>query len=589
MPILTPVPKSPLLLSAVLVAIGLGCNGVVGSGVDPGNGGGAGSGGTQPDGAVGTVPPDAGIIGTMPGDGPGAIPCTPGDPPVTTRFFRLTHVQYDNAVRALTGLDVRPSVNFPGDQNQAGFDRGMDLQVADALGKGYKATAETIAAQVVATPAAYQKVVGCDPAMAAACTTTYIAEFGRRAYRRPLTDAEKTAYANLFTLGNTLVDGTGTAFQKGVQTTLQAFLQSPHFLYRTELSATVSGGLIALSGYELASRLSFLLQNGPPDDTLLQAAATQLVTGDDVAAQARRLVATPAARDTMRDFHRQWLVTDSFANKLTKDAAKYPTVTPDLAPVLIAEIEQFVNAVTFDVGKGWTSLMTAPFTFVNRTTAPLYGVTGTFTDTLTRVDLNPAQRGGLFTRLGFLATHAYSNQSSPIHRGVFIQRNVLCGTLPDPPMNVPELPPLTATQTTRQQVDMHTAPAACATCHKLLINPLGFGFENYDAVGQYRTTENGVAIDANGSLVGTAAARAGGATFTDGVTASQMLAESPEARSCYATTWVRYAFGRQEGTGDSCSIAAMATSLGDDSYKVTDLLVDMSRTKSFMFRVPGGP
>ena len=577
MPILTSVPKSPLALLPVVVVMGLGCTGVVG-------------GGGSTDGSVGPGPSDPGIIGTGPGTGPNALTCTPADPPATTRFFRLTHGQYDNAVRALTGLDVHPSLDFPADQNQAGFDRGMDLQVGDALGKAYRAAAETVAAQIVASPAAYQKVVGCDPATGDTCTRTFISEFGRRAYRRPLTDAEKTTYAALFALGATLVDGTGTAFQNGVQTTVQAFLQSPHFLYRTELSTAALGGLVTLTGFEIASRLSFLLQNGPPDDALLQAAeAGQLGTADATAGEARRLVATPAGRETVRDFHHQWLIMDAFANKLTKDPALYPTVTPDLAPVLIAETEQFVGAVTFDLGKGFTSLMTAPFTFVNKTTAPLYGLTGTFGDTLQRVDLDPKQRAGLFTRLGFLAANAYSNRSSPIHRGAFIQRHVLCATIPDPPPNVPQLPPLAATQTTRQQVDMHTAPATCAGCHHTLINPVGFGFENYNAVGQYRTTENGVAIDATGILAGTKAAVAGNASFTDAISESQLIAASPEARSCYATTWMRYAFGRQETAGDSCAVAAIATSLGDDTYKVTDLLVDITRTKTFMLRLPGGP
>ncbi len=280
---------------------------------------------------------------------------------------------------------------------------------------------------------------------------------------------------------------------------------------------------------------------------------------------------------------------DSFANKLTKDVTNFPTVTPDLAPVLTAELEQFVGAVTFDLGKGFTSLLTAPFTFVNKTTAPLYGVKGSFGDTLQRVDLDPTQRAGLFTRLGFLAVNAYSNQSSPIHRGAFIQRQVLCATIPDPPPNVPKPPALMATQTTREQVDMHTAPPECAVCHHALINPVGFGFENYDAVGQYRSTENGVTIDATGNLAGTAAAAAGGATFTDGVSESAALAASIEARSCYAKHWVRYAFGRQETASDSCAVAALATGLNDDSYKVTDLLVDVTRTKAFMFRAPGGP
>ncbi len=583
---LPPVLKVNLIVGACLLGLAGGCRGVISGGPGGGSGGGPGASPNSP----GPVPDDPGIIGTGPATGPDSVACTAGDPPATTRFFRLTHAQYDNTVRALTGLDIHPSSDFPADQNQAGFDRGMDLQVGDALGKTYRAAAETIAAQAVASATAYQKIVGCDPAAGDACVRSFIAEFGRRAYRRALSDAEVASYVALFGQGDTLVDGTAGAFQKGVQTTLQAFLQSPYFIYRTEMSTTVAGNLVALNGYEIASRLSFMILNGPPDDTLLQTVvAGQLGTADAVAAQAQRLVGTPQARETVRDFHHQWLAMDAYANKLTKDLTQYPTVTPALAPVLIAEMEQFVGSVTFDLGKGFTSLMTAPFTFVNRTTAPLYGVQGTFGDTLQRVDLNPAERAGLLTRLGFLATNAYSNQSSPIHRGAFIQRQVLCAIIPDPPPNVPKLPTLMATQTTRQQVDMHTAPAECAGCHHVLINPVGFGLENYDAVGSHRTSENGVPIDATGNLAGTAAAAAGNATFTDGISESAAIATSIEARACYATHWVRYAFGRQETPSDSCAVAAIATSLGDDNYKVTDLLVDMTRTKPFMFRAPGGP
>ena len=240
MPIKTPVSRlssaragtAPLVV-AVVSLWGLGCTGeVTGTGIDPGPGPGPGDPG----------PSDAGVIGTGPSTGPDAIPCTPGAPPATTRLFRLTHAQFENTIRTLTGLNVNPAGDLPADQNQAGFDRGMDLQVGDALGKAYRSAAETLAAQVVANAAAYQKVVGCDPNGGDACTKTFIATFGRAVFRRPLTDAEKTAYANLFAQGTNLVDGTGTAFQKGVQTTLQAFLQSPHFLYREELSNTPAPG-----------------------------------------------------------------------------------------------------------------------------------------------------------------------------------------------------------------------------------------------------------------------------------------------------------------------------------------------------------
>jgi uncharacterized protein DUF1592/uncharacterized protein DUF1588/uncharacterized protein DUF1595/uncharacterized protein DUF1587/uncharacterized protein DUF1585 len=566
---------------AAALALSLGCTGTIGN-----NESGSGATGGAPKVNDPGIIDQAGTAGNT-GAGGGALAgssgmasCTAGTPPVTTRLFRLTHAQYDNAVRVLTGLDVRPSVDFPIDQNQAGFDRGIDLQVGDALGKGYRAAAETLAASVAGNATAFSKVVGCDPAGGDACRDMFIANFGRRVFRRPLADAEKTPYATLFGMGSALVDGTADNFHKGVQVVVEAMLQSPNFIYRPELSTQASGSLIPLGGYELASRLSFFLVNGPPDDALLDAAANgQLGSADGVAAQAQRLIATDAARETVRDFHYQWLLMDSYANHLTKDS-KYPTVTPDLAPVLAQETEKFVAEVTFAQAKGFKSLMTAPFTFVNATTAPLYGLTGSFGSSLQRVDLDPTKRAGLFTQLGFLATRAYSNQSSPIHRGAYVARHVLCTTIPDPPPNIPELPPLMATQTTRQQVDMHTAPVECASCHHTVINPVGFGFENYDAAGVYRTTENGVTIDATGTLASTAANTA----FTDGVSESAAIAASPEAQRCYSTTWVRYAFGRAESAAEMCAIQVLGSRLQDDNYKVTDLMVDITRTTAFMFR-----
>ena len=578
--------KSGVLEAALAVAFALpiACTGSIGANAPTGGPTGAGAGPNDPGiidqgGNTGTGTGGATVTGT--GGATGTVtPCTAGTPPATTRLMRLTHAQYDNTVRALTGLDVHPSMDFPIDQNQAGFDRGIDLQAGDVLGKAYRAAAETLAASVAGNATAFSKVVGCDPAGGDACRDTFIAGFGRRVFRRTLTDAEKTPLAALFGQGCALIDGTADNFHKGVQIVLEAMLQSPNFIYRPELATQASGGLIQLGGYEMASRLSYFLVNGPPDDALLDAAAGgQLATADGVAGQAQRLIATDAAKETVRDFHHQWLVMDNYANKLTKDS-KYPTVTPDLAPVLAQETEKFIAEVTFTQGKGFASLMTAPFSFVNSTTAPLYGVSGSFGSSLTRVDLDPTKRAGLFTQLGFLATHAYSNQSSPIHRGAYIQRSVLCATIPDPPPNVPQLPTLMATQTTREQVDMHTAPAECSGCHHQYINPVGFGFENYDAAGVFRATENGVTIDATGTLAGTAANTA----FTDGVSEAAAIATSPEAQRCYSRTWMRYAFGRADSTAESCAIQVLGARLQDDSYKVTDLMVDITRTTAFMFR-----
>jgi len=524
-----------------------------------------------------------------PGQAPAGAACTPAQAPALTRFARLTHRQYDNGVRDLTGLDLGLSRDFLPDNTQAGFDRGVDLQVGDTLGQSYRLAAEQLAAAVISAPDAYQRVVGCDPTLLSgdACARSFIASFGRKVFRRPLGAAEVASRLALFHQGATLVDS-GDDFQRGVQVSLEAFFQSPYFLYRIELGRQAdANGLVALDSYEIAARLSYALTNTTPDPILAAAAdAGALGSPAAVAAQAARLMTSPAAHDTVRDFHHQWLDLDVYPQKLVKDPTLYPSVTPALAPVLTGEVEAFVDAVTFDRKKGLRSLLTAPFTYVNQATAPLYGVDGTFGQDLVRVDLDPTRRAGLLTQVGFLATRAFADLSSPIHRGVFIQRQLLCTLLPNPPANIPALPPVDGStiKTTRQQVEAHTAPAACAGCHQAIINPPGFGLENYDAVGQFRTSENGVPIDATGQLVATA----GLAPFSNGVELANAIAAAPESAHCYATNWLRYLLGRSETAADDCALAALTAELANDDYAGTDLLVDMTRTRAFMFRTLQG-
>ena len=529
------------------------------------------------------------------GSGPGGpidLPpanCQPGTPPATTRLARLTHKQYDNTIAALTGLPLHPAEDFLADQRQAGFDRGVDLQVGDVLARAYRDAAESVAESVVGDPTAYTRVLGCAPSQGDSCARSFVDSFGKRAFRRPLTAAEQASYLALFQQGPQLVD-TGDNFQRGVRVVLEAMLQSPKFLYRAELSETPAGGAIALSSYEVASRISYMLVSAPPDPTLMQAAdADQLRDPNMVAAQATRLLsADEGAHETVRDFHHQWLELDIYPQKLTKDPMRFPSVTPLLAGALETEVEMFVDAINFTQKRGFKSLMTAPFTFVNRTTAAIYGVTGQFNDdTLQRVELDPTQRAGLLTQVGFLASHAFSTVSSPIHRGVFVQRRLLCNLIPPPPPMIPALPTVDGTQirTTRQQVDQHTAPSACSGCHHALINPVGFGLEHFDAVGAYRTEENNVPIDANGTLAGTGS----NAMFSDGVGLAKAIAEAPEARACYAKNWFRYTLGRAETTADACTISQLADKLQNDEYTALDLLTDITRSNTFMYRALENP
>jgi hypothetical protein len=198
-----------------------------------------------------------------------------------------------------------------------------------------------------------------------------------------------------------------------------------------------------------------------------------------------------------------------------------------------------------------------------------------------RTPLDPARRAGLLTQAGFLSSHAFFDKTSPIHRGVFLQRQILCAALPDPPANISTmLPPIAGEiRTTRDQVEAHTSPDGCNKCHAM-INPAGFAFEHYDAVGRHRADEDGEAIDPTGEL------QVGGATirFDGAVDLITQLAESPVAERCYLTNWYRYANARQLSREDTCTIDALDAQLRASGYNIKELLVSLTQTKTFRFR-----
>jgi len=506
--------------------------------------------------------------------------CTPGALAVTPRLVRLTRQQYENSVRDLTGLDVRPAQDLPPDASFLGFNRTVDLEVGDLVGRVLNEQAATVARQVVATPGSLRNVVSCNAAAGEACMATFIAEFGRKTFRRPLTEAEKTRYATLFKMAGGLVE-TGDPFTKGVQVTVEALLQSPSFIYRVESSTTRDGAQIVLGSHELAARLSYMLTNTTPDAALSQAAdRNELVDPAVLTTQARRLLETPAGQAMIRAFFGQWMQTEEWPKHLDKSPTRYPAWKPAFLAALTRELELFTDAVTFERKRGLASLLTSSFTFANRDSAAIYGLAGTFTDVFTQVELPANRRAGLLTQLGFLAANANALTSSPIHRGVFVQRSLLCNQIPPPGQQVPPVPPTSAGKTTREVVTEHTAGEGCRACHHTLINPVGFGLENFDAVGAWRDEENGKPIDASGSLVGTALNQ----SFSNPVELARAIADAPEAHSCFAKQWLRYGFGREEKEGDACALEALAASIEDDTYTPVQLVVDLVRSRAFIYR-----
>lgn len=500
-------------------------------------------------------------------------------------FPRLSHTQWENTVRDLLRLDAPPglSASFTTDPLGGVFDNNeFVLQVTPGLWGDYQRAAEELAGRVVSDAGLLSRVVPADlPAEPDAKARAFIASFGLRAYRRPLADGEIDALATLFARGRDLYDA-ADPFGSGVRTVIEAVLQSPQFVYRVELGGEPrKDGLIPLSGYEIATKLSYLLWNTMPSDDLLEAArAGELSSRDAVRAYAERMLQDPRAHDVVGSFHRQLYDYKKY-HDLNKDNDLYPEFVPEMGDDMQREAERFVEHIVFDKEGGLTDLLTARTAFVNDHLAVVYGLQGQFSGELTQVELDPAQRSGMLTRLGFLAANGTARQPDSIHRGVFINLRILCAALPPPPDNATALPPGDQ-QTNRERVSAHTGKGTCgASCHGTMINPAGFAFERYDAIGKYRTEDNGFPINSADAYVLGGETR----TYEDAVQFSQVLAESAEAHACYAKHWIEFAYGRDVKKQDT----AMIRRLGEASRggaSTQELILDVLASDAFLTRAP---
>lgn len=524
-------------------------------------------------------------------DGTGNDPNGPDDPITesvasleTTRFPRLSHAQWENTVRDLFGMTTITglSSSFTGDPLGGVFDNNEEkLLVSAPHWQDYQAAAEDVAAQVVGDATLYANIVPAslpsDPTEAA---RAFIETFGKRAYRRPLTVSEVDAYLVLFGQAPELLEGSDD-FSLGVQLTLQAFLQSPHFLYRVESTEEVADdGLVHLSGWEVASKLSYMLWNTMPDDVLFAAAESgELDTVEGIMAQAERMLDDGQSLPMIATMHAQLFQFDHY-DDLYKDEAYFPSFPTDAGDALKQEAALFIEDVVLD-GGGLYELLTSPVTYVNADLAAVYGLEGTFSDEFVRVELDPSKRAGILTRIGFLASNATPREQNTIHRGVFINHRIMCTELPDPPDNVEGLPPSDGFPTNRQRVESHTGPGTCGeSCHQVWINPPGYALENYDAIGAYQELENGEPVDAlaqwqiDGESV----------TFDGAVELSQLMAESTDANHCYAKHWLQYGYGRVPQDGDKPTIEQLTEASKTGSVK--DLVLALTQTLAFRTRAP---
>ena len=582
----------PVLIPALAIAL-WGCSGVVGGGptgagaAGTNGSGAAGNGvsgvsGAAGNGVAGAAGAGAGVVTGTAGDG--ALATCPTTAATPTPLRRLTKFEYANTARNLLGVDTTPVNDLPADEVTDGFNNNAGVLTVSSLhAEKYVLVSEALAKAAVKNLSTLTG--GCNTTTKGedACATEFANSFGRRAFRRAVTDQDRQMLMAAYTAGKT-----GGSYAEGIEVMVRAALQSAHFLYRLETTApaNASAPLVPISQYELATRLSFLIWAAGPDDALLDAAGRgELADKAAVATKARAMLADPKARVAITDFYNQWLGT-SRLDIMTKSTSLFPQYSDAVRDAMKAETPAFVEYVLWSGDHKLSTLLTSPTAFVSSALAPIYGVSTT-SATPQMMSLPAAQaRAGILTQASFLAVQAHPDQTSPVLRGKFVRTKLMCQTVPPPPMDVDITPPaVTSAPTARDRFTAHEmAGGSCMNCHQLM-DPIGFAFESFDAIGKYRTTENGATINLAGNILAATDTSLNG-TFTGVKELATKLAASDQVRDCVATQWFRYSTGRTEEVPDGCSLTTLQDAFGASGGDLGELVVAMTQTDAFWYRAP---
>ncbi len=556
---------NPLQISALALigaaALSAACNGATS--------GPSGPGGPAVQGMAGTT----GMAGS--GTGPAAVaPFAPSEPALP----HLTTAQYKNVIRDLFGPTIQVpelepdqrlySFSIIGASTNTVSEHGVDL---------YSAAAFSIAKAVFADMALRQTVVGCQPAtpLDDVCLTQFVSTFGLRAWRRPLLQTELDRYK---TLAGTI--GLSDPWL-ALQYVTAGILQSPNFLYRVELGEAdaANPGWRHYLGYEMASRLSFLLRNSFPDAELFASAGRgELVTKEGVLAQAGRLLDDKAPTETMLSA----LYSEYLDLPLLEEVAFPAVMDPNgtLGKSMHDEVLEIVNRVALRESGDMRTLFTTRTVAANNNLALLYGLAPSGATTLASAEL-PADgpRAGIMTTGALLTLNNRPNRTSPTIRGMFIRQRLLCGTVPPPPPGIPPInedasgPPMTL----REKLEQHRSSPACAGCHTLM-DPLGLGMEDFDQYGRFRSVyETGQPVDAGGDVDGT--------PFTGAKQLGDVLSKDPRVMSCLVKQLYRYGSARLEAAGEEATLVGLDTAFATSGFQLRPLLLELVGSDGFRFTV----
>ena len=398
--------------------------------------------------------------------------------------------------------------------------------------------------------------------------------FLSRAFRRPVNDGEVEPFLRLAKLAQDRQE----PFERAMQVVLQAVLVSPQFLFRIEAPAASGSAARAINDHELAVRLSYFLWSSMPDDELFQLANQGTLHQDDVlTAQVDRMLAEPRSSALTENFASQWLALRKlFSEEVSPDPDKFPDFNDQLRADMATETKMFFGSILKE-NRSLIDLIDAKYSFVNERLAKLYGLPNIQGDEFRRVEFTDGRHAGVLTHASVLTLTSYPTRTSPVKRGEWILANILGDKPPPPP---PVVPALEETQksnpnlTFRQQLELHRRDPGCAACHNMM-DDLGFGFENFDAIGRWRDKDGEHSVDSSGTLPS-------GQKFQGPMELITILkSRQGEFAHCLSEKMLTYALGRGLEYYDKCALDAIVSEVEQDQYRMTDLVKAVVKSEPF--------
>lgn len=506
------------------------------------------------------------------------VDCNAKRDPGRVTIRRLNRAEYNNTIRDLVGVDFRPADDFPTDDVGYGFDNiGDVLSLPPILLEKYLAAAEKIVEEAFAKPETRWRIMIVEPTAGtkADCARKIIGHFARRAYRRLVKPEEVDRLARFVEIA----EKQGDTFETGIRLALQAVLVSPHFLFRVELDKEPNNpeAVWPIGEFELATRLSYFLWSSMPDEELF-ALAERGELRKNLEPQVRRMLKDRKSQALVENFAGQWLQTRNLRS-FTPDKSMFPAFDEALRAAMIRETELFFEAIVKE-DRNFLEFLDADFTFLNERLARHYGIPGVQGEQWRRVSLQGTSRGGLLTQASILTVTSNPTRTSPVKRGKWILENILGTPPPPPPPEAGELnedKAVVLSGSLRKRMEQHRANALCASCHQRM-DPLGFGFENFDTIGAWRARDGNFDIDPSGVLPD-------GKSFKGPIELKKILKGQADLfRRCLAEKLLTYGLGRGLEFYDKCAVDDITKATAKNGDRFVGLIVAVGQSGPFQLR-----